>query len=478
MDNKQIKVSQELIKFKSVLKNKYPDVPTRYVIATGEKIVSKSILTDIFNVKCFVKKYFKRCYIDQNKNEYYYLEDFMNFVHYSVNDKDMGQLNTTGKNVMWRNPNYVVDFHKPMGWYDEIIKNKQETYCEQVLILVDIVELLLNDIKHLCKSEYELNDELNGVRFRVDYFVKLVIPLIIEINEKHHKTSLGESQIDNYKDALEYLNYKIVQIDATKWNNKYEKQKYIAIIKEHINIFSPLDVIEKILVDSEEIKDIIDDLGKDICQECMEKSEFSFNLENILKKFGINKNTEKYKYWENQFKETKKIYYDDNVNDDNYSLNDFSSDDDSDSEDDLDHNFYDNTKTVNKLAIKFIEGEHFIVKDNKILLTETVMIFIAQQCDTANGFLFVDKVIKLNKYIRTKLPDAHNNLIKTLMKIYDDRSNKSKEHGKIVGREYEKRTRLAERDLAYETEHNKILLNEIDKLKKENDKLRNKLDYF
>jgi hypothetical protein len=355
---------------------------------------------------------------------YYLLDDVMEFVKNSVNDVTLENnaqckqsINKTQK-TLWRNCHYVIDYHKPMGWFTKQI------YPEQVKILVEIVENILDKIPIRGINEFELS-RCTEFNLKIDYFIELPIPLLIEINEKTKKSCLT--------DDIENLQFKIIKIDANSWSKN--KKMYCALIEDHIKKFYAIKFLENIITKSDELKDIVDELGNDISLLCCTDDQFKFPLSKCLKKFSAGKKSLKYADIMAQFVDVPNSIMSDHIGDDD--LSDLSDSSSESSEDDKNVNFDDTLVKKTKRVI-FIRDVDYLFKDDEYYLNMATLIQVAVTSGERKAYIFIEKSLKLINFISTYGKTAYEKLLKDMSLSLEDRKKMFKQHRLTVNQEKDK----------------------------------------
>ena len=217
-------------------------------------------------------------------SSYCYVDDLITFIQDSIEEKTLGCLHndTNGctKRILWRNAHFVIDYHKPLGVYDS------SKYSDQVNIMVDLIENVLSKYNLRGECEYEMS-RCTDTRFRVDYFINLPTPIIIEIDEKHHG-EYRERLNDNEKNKLNNLGFNIVRIDAILWKNN--KGYYRNVLNKTVKKYTGLLFVNNIKkkIDELGLKESFRDFGIDNYS-TMIQDDFVFPLSKVLEKFGIEK---------------------------------------------------------------------------------------------------------------------------------------------------------------------------------------------
>jgi hypothetical protein len=434
-------------------------------IIARNRYVEASKIKLFLQIETFPSKYFPEVNTrigtgsDKGK-EYRLLANIIKFVKYSVNDNDLGKFTGPGI-VLWRNPHYVIDFHKPLGWYDSEIK--KESYSEQVLIMVDIIENVLDKYGSRGISEYKLS-KCTHMNYRPDYYIYFHLkPLIIEINEKHHKQKAGESRNDENKDMLNSLFY-VLQIDADRWNNKDYRNQKLNYIKELVRENMPKIFMKSLMCKSNEIKEAINILGNLVVTSLINNDDFPFELESVLDKLGVSKKSKKYNEIYNQFVTNIDEFdnnYDDNLSDkldDNFEDYDNLSDDEHIEEHDK-----------SKIDDIFIVDKDYIVDNemNKIYINQFVLQIIATQIGNEHAITYQRKVFELQKFIQKYGNDACDELNKLYDKLcyyFSETENKNRCNAIIATSKIKKNLEVItlEREIENLLKHNKMLQTKID----------------
>lgn len=465
----------EIKKFKELIQKKHNFIiPKR----DGFYRIKESDALKMLESDWFPKKYFlNKCRI--NRTDHYKLDDIMNFIKNSVNDSDLGDFykiqESVGKSqrILWRNSHYVIDYHKPMGWFDQ--ENKK-SYSDQVLIIVEIIEKVLDNLGIRGINEFDLY-RCTDFKFRVDYFINLPIPLIIEVNEKKHSKSLTTALNDLQKDKLNKLRFNVIHIDATTWNK--HKEMYLLLIKQHVEKYNAIKFIEETIKKSDELNDIAKELGNDIVNSCSEQEEFPFPLSKCLQKFGITKKNIKYNEIISLFIDTEEII-DDNMSDisSDEELNDLSdseSDHDSESESD-----YDNKNTKKNLPIKNVlynPNIDYIFKNEEYYINYPTLVKVGVYCNSIEANNFIDKSWKLIQFISKHGRSAYQNLLGDMTLSFEERKKMFRQYGLMTSQEKDKELTEYKRKIIYFESILKDKLNE-NTSEQENDNKKTKCSFY
>ena len=374
-------------------------------------------------------------------NIVYLLDDIMDFVKNSVNDASLCDYskNKHLQKALWRNCHYVVDYHKPLNWFNS---NTIDEYSDQVKILTEIVENILDKISLRGMNEFEL-ERCTNFKFRVDYFVQLPIPLIIDIIEKktNPKVTFKADSINDFeKEQLAEIKFRVLQIDATQWDKN--KKMYCSVIEDHIKKFNAIKFLENIIMQSNELRDIIEELGHDISLSCCSNDEFKFPLSKCLKKFGVQDKSSKYSEIMSQFFDktdacpmTHPYYHQalsDYMRDDLSDMSDSSSDESNKASkkskknknakinSKKDNNF-DDTLVSKTKRVLFIRGIDYLFDDDEYHLNMATLIQVAVTSGERRASIFIEKSLKLMNYISAYGKSAYEKLLKDMTLSLEDR---------------------------------------------------------
>jgi hypothetical protein len=475
-------LTKEELQFKNLLKLNCPTI--KFTTLAKKCYVESMALKNYIQIQTFPTRYFSKILgsgTDKGKI-FYLLSDVMNFIHYSVNDNKLGCFTGPGI-ILWRNPHYVIDFHKPMKWYNE--KTKLNDYSEQVLILVDIIENICDKYEIRGTSEYRLS-ECTTTNYRVDYYIDLIIkPLIIEINEKHHKQKTSEAKMDVDKDKLS-VEFEIIQIDADRWSNKKYKERCINFIELTIKESFPDKFIKSLLERSEIVKDIMESIGKDIVTSLITGSDFPFPLkQEVLPNFGVEINSQHYlntfemfeQIEDNEIEDNDDLKDDFNDNIEEEEQDDFNDDieeeeqddfNDDIQDDDIEYNNIDNIKISNNDVFKLGIDYKYDEITNEIYINQFALNVIATKIGLPQAMLYQRKVHELQQYIQKFGKIASEELTKLCNKLKLS-SNERQNRWKIINEfsEIETATKLSA-----ERRENRLIEKENNLLKRELDKYK------
>lgn len=484
MDLQRKERLKETKKFKQILFEKYPKIRTTTLDKCRNILyVNKEDVQKYLEIKSFPKKYFE----DEKTikgDKYCVIADLKNFIHYSVNDDTMGEMfGPTGGHVMWRNPHYVIDFHKPMGWYE----SEKDKYSVQVSIMTDIIENAID--KHgyeRGKSEFDMN-QITETNFRVDYCFPL-LKLLIEINEDQHKTSLREIKNDEEKDKLKDLEYQILQIDESRWSENREET--IILIKYCAKRRQPINYLKYIMDQTNDITDLIKSLGQDIIENHINNingsNPFIYPLLSTIKKFGIQENTALFDEILSNFRNSDDCS--DDIDKSNYDSDcdsdcDFDSDDFDSSDNDSDNESNDGSdnEPIHSSDTSFvIKGErhntlykrnvHYVFNENnnQYYLTTPTMIMIAIKSNKKEGIEYVELTWKLIDYIKNFGPiicEEYNKLLDENTLSIDDLKRQHQAVADNVRNKYAGEINQLKRDIQLKDKAKAALLDEISTLK-------------
>jgi len=190
---------------------------------------------------------------------------------------------------------------------------------------------------------------------------------------------------------------------------------------------------------SNELRDIVEELGHDISLSCCLDDEFKFPLSKCLKKFGIQDKSLKYSEIMSQFFDktdnaTCPIihpYYNqvlsDYIDDDLSDMSDSSSDESHVSKKKNTkkgkskvHNF-DDTLVSKTKRVLFIRGIDYLFKDDEYHLNMATLIHVAVTSGERKASIFIEKSLKLMNYISTYGKSAYEKLLKDMTLSLEDR---------------------------------------------------------
>ena len=358
-----------------------------------------------------------------------YLDDLLTFVQDSIEEKSLGQLHneTNGhdKRILWRNAHFVVDYHKPLGIYD---KSK---YSDQVNIIVDLIENVMSKYDLYGECEYEMS-RCTNTKFRVDYFINLPIPIIIEIDEKKHG-EYREKLNDREKDKLNLLGFNVIRIKAEFWskNKEYYRNELDTAIQKYTGLLFVKGIQKKI--NELKLKESFEYFGIQNYSKLVQ-NDFIFPLNKVLAKFDIDTGEPMYNIIMERF-----MILDNNetssCNMKNSSLecdisSEYDSDLDSDMESDLDSepdNSLDNTDIKNSdqdvkvlgtkgTISKWIPGVHYIYNKEKeeYYLKYPTIVAIATISGKSMGQDYIDRTWELICYINNNIDTARKNIVELM----------------------------------------------------------------
>lgn len=412
-------------KFIKILNLKYPEIKIFDIL--GIKRILCSDLKKYLNIESFPKKYFKSKKTYQ-KQTYQVIKDVMDFVKFSVCDKEMMEIyGPSGGHPMGRNPHYVIDFHEEMGW------TKEFDYPIQVKILVEIIKNTVDTHKFIRgSSEFRLNNN-TSTKFRCDYYFSRP-KLIIEIDEDRHSMVLREMINDQEKDKLKDLGFDVCHVYASEWNDNKYKSCVFEYIKFKIEKYQPMNYFEIIMKRINEIDEVVNFLGKEIVDSYVENSVkqnssgFIFPLGKILEQINIDPGSKMYQEImlcfpsninNSIFNEDDYEDDDNHDHDDSFFDSDDDSDDDSDSDSDNDSNSGDDSNKKNKNLLLqekyvYIKNTDYIEKDGEYYVNERIMMEIAIKTSTKLGRRYYNMLIDLFEYIKDvgpKICEEYNKLL-------------------------------------------------------------------
>lgn len=375
----------ELSSFERILKNTYS---TPFEKRKNKNWVSEKNTLKILELNKIPKKL--RNIYRINKENFYPTNDIINYMKQSCN------------------PHHITDFFIKMKWGYE--KNP----------LVDIIKIF---DKYGLRGMY--NFDLNNCshfNFKVAYFYNFPIPLIIDVVNE---------QPDQLKEKLyEIKLFKTIVIYVDEWEQM--KDNILKEIESHIMKFNAFSFISKIIKDSNDLKDFVEEIGGDIVSSCCNNEKFPFPLSQCLNKFGILKGNSKYNDVMKLFVESSEFQYasvtnsSDELEDDIDNL--LIDDELCDSEDctsELTSNYDFNDVIQNNTNTLYVEGIDYMYDydSNEYYLSYPSLVKVAIRVGVRKAEAFIDKSWKLIEYINNFGKTSYNSLINGMSLSLEERKN-------------------------------------------------------
>ena len=359
---------------------------------------------------------------------YCHVDDLITFIQDSIEDKSLGCLHnsTQGcyKRILWRNAHFIIDYHKPLGVYDS------SKYSDQVNIMVDLIENVLSKYELRGECEYEMS-RCTDTKFRVDYFINLPTPIIIEIDEKHHG-DYRERLNDDEKNKLNSLGFNIVRINAALWKNntEYFRNKLDKTVKKYTGLLFVDNIRKKI--DTLGLKESFKDFGIDNYS-TMIQNDFIFPLSKVLDKFGIEKDEDVYAQINKRFMllddgdaddldmddedldadDLDADDLDDEENDDEENDDEENDDENNDDEENDDTNHTSNKNIKKAATTGWVPGVHYVYnqQEEEYYLKYPTIVALATIAGTWMGQNYIDKTWELICYVNNNVDEARVNIV-------------------------------------------------------------------
>lgn len=277
----------------------------------------------------------------------------------------------------------------------------------------------------------------DGKKYRPDYTIwnpcdKNKVLILIEYKEAYHKNPDQIIEDDTREKELEIRH-------GTKIIEFFEDDT-------DIEFNDKCDMIKKIL-DVYKKNYLVDEMKKEMGDEFSLLEDFGINIDNILDRtnifhWSLDKIKERLQIFKNSYEEKKIMSYfrNDVINISNNDIeDDINSDEDdinSDDEDDINSDYDsemddvdENIEKINK-STRFIIGEDFIVKDEKIFVKREVVIEISLKTDTIIGKKIFNQLMKYEKML-TKMFEIDMERRKNLWQPLNERSLRRVYFGRI-----------------------------------------------
>lgn len=372
------------LQLKTLINKKFPDMTfcEKLDKLDGFWIKYQDIVKILETTK--IPKIFNREYI-RNGVKYYSADNLLQFLRLS------------------ENPHHSIDYSQGLGF--PVVERP----------LLEIVRMF---DKYGVRGEYNYNMSQcsNCKNFYIRYYYHCPIPLLIDINDRDI-TPIRE----NLHKMFEIQKCKSIVINTQKWDQL--KSTILYNIEEHLIQMNALTFMERVLLDSEEIKDVVEELGTEIVGAYCREEEFPFALSQCLKKFRINESNEKYKEIYSLFETHQEQNESNTLLEGLESLDDleFESDSDCDSEkavegsvnlsDDEEYDFDLQIQSNNNTM--YVEGIDYISKNNDYYLNHPTLIKVAIRSGVRRAERYVDKSWELIKYITKYGKLAYESVMKT-----------------------------------------------------------------
>lgn len=317
-------------------------------------------------------KYFKMI----NNDQYCLLDDLIQ--HFKSN---------------YNNANYVVDIFKPMEWQYKNLSSK-DTH-----IIIEIIETVIDKI----------STEMRGIYTDVGYFINLPIPLLI--------------QTQSYK-YIELEGCNTIYID--EWDDLH-KNLYMTSIDENLKKWCVAKFIENIITKSDELKDILDNVGKTVANSCCNNSDFPFPLIECLDKFGVKKSSETYKTIMSQFGITDNSSSKESLSEESSDNSEKDLSDSSDNMTDTSSVNFNDVKSLNNNVKKniYVNKDDYIYDEKKkeYYLSYPTLVNVGATVGTDFSRLYIKKSWELIKYIQNEGRKAYDKLVEEMTMPINERKH-------------------------------------------------------
>lgn len=320
------------------------------------------------------------------------------------------------------NPHHTIDYLIPLGI----------EYVERPLL--EIIKLF-DKYGIRGKYNYNMNECSNCLNFIVSYYYHCPIPLLIDV----YSTDQDPMRESLYK-MFETQRCKCIEVDTREWVTM--KDTILYNVESHLVKLHAINFMEKIIKESEEIKDVVDELGEDVVDACCSGNEFPFPLSECLKKFRITESNVKYQEIIKMFESNVETIdtHDECCIDNLDELDDLSLDisnidelseiatgggstnDNMSETSENDDNTYDcNIITQYNENTLYIEGIDYVYQNNDYYLNHPTLIKIAIRSGIRKAEQYVDMSWKLIQYINQYGKSAYESLLKTITMSVDER---------------------------------------------------------
>lgn len=310
------------------------------------------------------------------------------------------------------NPHHILDYLIPLDF----------SFVERPLL--EVVRLF-DKYGIRGKYNYNMSECSNCLNFNVQYYFHCPIPLLIDVYSED-QDAMRQSL---YK-MFELQRCRCIEIDTRDWTSL--KDTILYHIEMHLVKLHAISFMEKIILEADEIKDVVDELGDEIIGAVCSDDEFPFPLSECLKKFRITEGNEKYKeimaLFETEqidtFNETVLETIDDN---DNANVNIDNLSDEAVGGSDMESNCSDNLEEQCMITTQYngntmyIAGQDYTTQNGEYYLNHPTLIKIAIRSGVRRAEQYVDKTWRLVKYITTYGKQAYSSLLRTMDMTIEER---------------------------------------------------------
>lgn len=309
------------------------------------------------------------------------------------------------------NPHHTLDYQIPMGF----------SYTERPLL--DVVRLF---DKYGIRGKYNYNMEecSNCLNFKVSYYYHCPIPLLVDVYSENQ-----DAMRENLYKMFESQRCRCIEIDTRDWEKM--KDTMLFHVESHLLKLNAISFMEKIIKESEEIKDVVDELGNDVIGAICSNVEFPFQLSECLKKFRITETNPKY----DEIMALFETFTSDASNEDEPQLETIDENDELDMFSDESVGNNSDMESCDSIMLEeecmittqqngntmYIMGQDYVICDGNYYLNHPTLIKIAIRSGIRRAEQYVDKTWKLVQYINRYGRQAYNSLLKTMDLTTDER---------------------------------------------------------
>jgi hypothetical protein len=331
-----------------------------------------------------------------------------------------------------KNPHHIIDYLIPLGW----------TYTDSPLL--DVVQLF---DKYGIRGYYnfDMSKCSQCLNFTVTYYYHCPIPILIDVVDE-------EPDIMRQKlyEMFEAQRCRCIIIDTNDWYTKINclKETYLFHVESHLTKLHAIEFMSKIIKDSENLKELVEDLGEDVVDACCENRKFPFPLSKCLTQFGIVKSDSKYNEIFSLFDSDKNVQMQNSNNTILEPIDELDDIDDIDELDDIEENEIDEISNLdNNEDLMFdeivqhngntlyIEGIDYIIENDDYYLNHPTLVKIAIRSGIRSAEKFVDDSWKLIDYINTFGKKAYESLLKTMNIAMDERKQMFRLSNNVIEQE-------------------------------------------
>lgn len=265
------------------------------------------------------------------------------------------------------------------------------------------------------KYNFDMSNVSGCLKFNVSYYYHSPYPMLVDVYSTDR-----DNLYDQTLKMFEMQKCRCLEIDTRNWSQMMETILYH--VETHLLKLNALSFMAHVIKSSDEIKDIVDDLGEDLINSCCAGEEFPFSLSESLKKFRILKSSPKYKEIMEMFEtncenitvETKEVL---NTLDENSDIDFESCEDDDKSV----NSFGSDIVTQHNNNTLYVVGRDYVFLNDDYYLNHPTLIKIAIRSGVRKAEQYVDMTWRLINYINKYGKLAYTSLLQLMETTPDER---------------------------------------------------------